>query len=63
MKLQEETTKQSEKQSQNTINSSQNITKENVNFVKRVSEISAKSSSLSGIINIDQLKNPIQFEF
>ncbi|WP_449399967.1 Tn7 transposase TnsA N-terminal domain-containing protein [Chryseobacterium wanjuense] len=62
MKLQEETTKQSEKQSQNTINSSQNITKENANFVKRVREISAKSYSLSGIINIDQLKNPIQFE-
>ncbi|MFN1218156.1 TnsA endonuclease N-terminal domain-containing protein [Chryseobacterium kwangjuense] len=62
MKLQEKTTKQSEKQSQNIINSNQNITKENANFVKRVREISAKSSSLSGIINIDQLKNPIQFE-
>ncbi|QIY91622.1 TnsA endonuclease N-terminal domain-containing protein [Chryseobacterium gallinarum] len=62
MKLQEETTKQSEKQSQSSINSSQNITKENANFVKRVREISAKSSSLSGIINIDHLKNPIQFE-
>ncbi|SMO53830.1 TnsA endonuclease C terminal [Chryseobacterium rhizoplanae] len=62
MKLQVETTKESEKKSQGVINPRLNITKEDANFVKRVREISLKSFSLSGVINIDQLKNPIQFE-
>ncbi|UWX59756.1 TnsA endonuclease N-terminal domain-containing protein [Chryseobacterium oranimense] len=62
MKLQAETTKEDEKKSQHIINLRQNTTKEDANFVKRVREINAKNFSLSGIINIDQLKNPIQFE-
>lgn len=39
-----------------------NTTKENANFIKRVREISLKNFSLSGIINTNQFKNPIQFE-
>ena len=39
-----------------------NLTQDRANFGKRVREIPTKKFSLTGIININQLKNPIQFE-
>lgn len=39
-----------------------NFIKEDANFLKRVREITLKSSSLTGIINSNRLKIPLQFE-
>lgn len=62
MKLLAKPTTQNAKNLQNISYSEGNTTKESANFIKRVREISLKNFSLSGIINMNQLNNPVQFE-
>ncbi|PZU91424.1 MAG: hypothetical protein DI529_01120 [Chryseobacterium sp.] len=59
---QRNSTKASANNSSQVTHSHSIFTKEDANFVKRVREITAKSSSLAGIINSSRLKKQIQFE-